>query len=101
MTYDEQVERLRSFADVCGGVIDEKNFSPEGRPPYRYCDLVLETHPSNAPRLARQFAEIAVEVVGYFTMNVHTPIIDSCRLSIAVSRNLTPEEIEIGNFVDA
>ena len=93
--YERKVEQLREFIAKCsfGGQfrVDEEDFRTPDRPPYRYCQLVVEVRRSSAPRVISDLSNLTVEVGGYLTMNVYSHI-DACHIIVAVSRPLEEGE---------
>lgn len=90
--YEQYVQILRG----CGlGEFEEEDFYPTGRErnPYRYATLTSHEPRATAARMAAAWAALTLEVGGHFTITCYDHI-DYVGFTLAISRDLTPEEIE-------
>lgn len=76
MTYDEKLQAMKQFGF---GEVTEREF-----PAKRYFELTLDVPIGEAAEMAAQFAALAIDTDGYFTMQVYRSL-EYCHLSLIVA----------------
>ena len=86
--YDRALDRMRR-----GGMVTERDWPATGdAPAYRYGQLSVTAPERVAIEMARDLAALACEVAGYLVLVIHE---GRGMWSLSVTRDLTPEEIEL------
>lgn len=88
----DSIEEAKRMFKVCDfGQVTDRIVGLEGERPYRYLTVERECSHAETVKWLVGFATAAIAMGGYFTMHTSGP---TCLLSIAISRNLTADEIE-------